>query len=363
MVVIAAILATGYVVERKNSNASKPAPPAAVLDGAYRLDFDKPKATSNGVPSSQKESHSTWWAFRSTCTHSACVATGTQLDGKNHEVALTEDGGDRAIFMFRDGRWQEIPDRTSDACESGGRETTIMAVLSVEPQANGTLSGSETDTELGNECSGLGQVDITPVVLTRIGDVPPSVAVADPANFTNAISTSTRAPVAGPVLDGTYRLDYAKTTVNGVPWSGGDSNTTQWWAFRSLCVSAGCVASGIRLDDNDHQAPIGPPVWTAVYHLTDGNWQVTPDVEGPTPCPGTNGAVKQTEKLTRSLQPHADGTLGGLVTGSILTNECGHQGMEWRTPITATRTGDVPPSVILADPALFVAPPAANGPH
>jgi serine/threonine protein kinase, bacterial len=44
------------------------------------------------------------------------------------------------------------------------------------------------------------------------------------------------------------------------------------------------------------------------------------------------------------------------MTRTVLTNECGNQGTVYRTPIVATRTGDVAPSVTVADPALFPSP-------
>jgi serine/threonine-protein kinase len=64
------------------------------------------------------------------------------------------------------------------------------------------------------------------------------------------------------------------------------------------------------------------------------------------------------------LEPQPDGTLRGTETETVLTNECGNQGT-WRTPLSVTRTGDVPRAVVLADPALFAAPPAlpTNGSH
>jgi serine/threonine-protein kinase len=55
-----------------------------------------------------------------------------------------------------------------------------------------------------------------------------------------------------------------------------------------------------------------------------------------------------------SLQPQLDGTLRGVKTYIVLTNECGRQGNVHKTPFVATRIGDVPPAVVLADPALFV---------
>lgn len=54
-----------------------------------------------------------------------------------------------------------------------------------------------------------------------------------------------------------------------------------------------------------------------------------------------------------SVQPQPDRTLHGILTETVLTNECGHQGNVYKTPVVMTRTGDVPPAVVLADPALF----------
>jgi hypothetical protein len=69
--------------------------------------------------------------------------------------------------------------------------------------------------------------------------------------------------------------------------------------------------------------------------------------------------------LTWSLEPQPDGALRGVKTGTALTNECGLQGQVAVAPVVATRTGDVAPSVIVADPALFVAPaaPASTPPR
>jgi serine/threonine-protein kinase len=349
-----------YMIQPTQHTASAPtsgypALPAVMLDGAYRLDFDDPKATINGAPSDQNKGHSTWWAFRSSCTPNGCVAAGTQLDENNHQAAQTEGGGDRAVFRFLDGRWQENPDRTFDYCAASKTRVTVMAAVSVKPQADRTLQGDETDTVIGNECGGgQGRVSSTPVVLVREGDVPPGVTVADPATVTATPTVSSPAPaVAGPVLDGTYRVDYAKTTVNGTPTNSGNSDTIEWWAVRSLCTSAGCVATGAQLDKTNHQVAIAPPR-TAVFRFADGQWQDKPYYQGPTTqCTGQDPTVTATETMTWSLEPQPDGTLRGSQDGTMLTNECGDQGMAWQTPTTATRTGDMPPSVTVADPALF----------
>ena len=358
--VLVAVAATVYAVNWKTNPTPSPGPgsptqAAAVLDGAFRLDFDDLKATVNGVPGSEKKNHSTWWAYRSSCsTSTQCIATGTQLDNNNHQVAATGDWADRSVLRFVDGSWRQTPDRTWDPCVSLKTRVTVMAVVSVKPQAPGTLRGSETDTVIGNECGGSGEVTVTPVVATRIGDVPPGVFVADPADFSDAPTTSTPPPAgSGPVLDGTYRVDYAKTTVNGTPTNSGNSDTTEWWAFRSLCTSAGCVATGAQLDKTNHQVAIAPPR-TAVFRFADGRWQDKPYYHGPTTqCTGQGPTVTANETMTWSLEPQPDGTLRGAQDGTMLTNECGNQGMAWQTPTTATRTGEMPPNVTVADPAMF----------
>jgi serine/threonine-protein kinase len=57
--------------------------------------------------------------------------------------------------------------------------------------------------------------------------------------------------------------------------------------------------------------------------------------------------------ISWSLEPQAYGALQGSQILEILTNECGFKGNVYSTPITATRAGDVPPSIVTADPALF----------
>ena len=73
-------------------------------------------------------------------------------------------------------------------------------------------------------------------------------------------------------------------------------------------------------------------------------------------CERTNTAGRDDETRLWSWDPQPDGTLQGLQIGTILSNGCGTQGTVYRTPFVATRTGDVAPSVIVADPALFTTP-------
>ena len=156
---------------------------------------------------------------------------------------------------------------------------TEMVTWSLEPQPDGTLRGVATDTVLTNECGSEGAVSQVPFVATRVGDVPPSVTVADPATVPAAPATSSPIPaVAGvtPVLDGTYRLDYdmANQTADGVPVTSPGPNVTHWLAIRSLCTSAGCVATGAAMADTNHQeAVVGGGI---VLRFVDGHWQTTP---------------------------------------------------------------------------------------
>ena len=372
VVVFTIIGAIGYTVQPKKhpprSTPAAPAPapsapaaPGPVLDGTYRLDHDYAKQTQNGAPNPQPNTDNTrWWAFRSSCRSTGCVATGTGLDNVNHQVASTPAATD--ILDFADNRWQDstpiqhqVPMQRclSANGEITAGEETEMVAWSLEPQPDGTLKGVLTHTVLTNECGFQGTVWRIPVLATWVGDVPPGVTVADPG----AVTPSTTASIpdrilGGSVLDGTFRLDFdnAHQTVNGLPVSTPVPNKTVWWAFRSLCTSTGCVATGSQLVDTNHQEAAGV---VGVFHFADGHWQDTPYLQPPHQCSGTNVTVTHTMTISWSLEPQPNGTLRGVVTGTVLTNECGNQGKVYRTPISATRMGDMPPDVIVADPTLF----------
>jgi serine/threonine-protein kinase len=121
-----------------------------------------------------------------------------------------------------------------------------------------------------------------------------------------------------------------------------------------VCTSTRCVAVAAALADNNQQIPAGG---ADVLQFSDGHWQDTPALELSITCsPGAGAHYNQT--ISWSLEPQPDGTLHGVQTVTILDGNCGPhdaaQGDVYRTPFVLTRTGDVPPSVILADPALFM---------
>ncbi|WP_082973794.1 serine/threonine-protein kinase [Mycobacterium sp. E1386] len=360
--VLAAASVVGYLVHRENHMTSTPAGAAApqpVLNGTYRAVFDYTKMTSNGAPIAPPPNLDpvNWWAFRSLCASSGCVANVAGLNKSNPQVLGAKE--DVHSYRFADGSWHETPFRHQvnfDRCmgENGtivpGSRTQLDA-KSLQPQSDGTLHGFATTTVLTNECGEQGQVIGVPFVATRTGDVPPGVTVPapDPAGVTAEPTTRTPS-TSGPVLAGAYRIDYdfPNQTVNGQPATGVTGVVPHWWAFRSSCASTRCVATGAGLADNNQQAPAGS---SDVVQFTDGSWQDTPYLQDPAPCP--NGKGSETDTISWSLQPQPDGTLHGTQTDTVVTNECGLQRYVYKTPLVATRIGDVPPAVILADPNLF----------
>jgi serine/threonine-protein kinase len=367
-VLLTAIGVVGFVIRPTRSTvstspasppASTPVPPVAVFDGTYRFDYDYNKQTINGAPYAVQTTDTTsWWAFHSTCRSTGCVATATELDPKDHQVAHTP--ATSAEYRFVDGHWQSAPVQrqlgqprclgTDGQVVAGAN--AVMLTWSLAPQPNGTLTGAKTGTALTNECGVQGQVAVAPVVAARVDAVPTGVPVADPATVSISPSTNTAAPhVAGPVLDGTYRVDFdlQNQTINGAV-TGLATAVQQWWAFRSVCTPAGCVAAGSELDESNQQEGNGT---TGVLRFADGHWQGTPVLQAPSQCDGTKQPLTDDETRLWSWEPQPGGTLRGIEIGTILSNECGKQGTVYRTPFVATRTGDVAPSVIVADPALF----------
>ncbi|MCQ4361915.1 serine/threonine protein kinase [Mycobacterium gordonae] len=163
---------------------------------------------------------------------------------------------------------------------------------------------------------------------------------------------------SGRVLDGTYRLDLdrAKRTTNGTPIRH-DGGTTYWWAFRSACTTSGCGATGVRLDDATHQFPdTTGGGQNNTLRFVAGYWQGAPQ-QLRVGCRQANQAADgstQQETVALSVAPQADGTLRGVQTETVGSNECGAQGAVLRVPVVATRVGDVPANVVLGDPATVV---------
>jgi serine/threonine-protein kinase len=166
-------------------------------------------------------------------------------------------------------------------------------------------------------------------------------------------ATASASSAAARAINGAYRLDYhrAKQTSNGVIRN--DGVQTSWWAFRSVCTGTGCTATGTKLAEANHQvAKTTGSGNTGVLHFVDGHWQSAPR-QVQVQCHTAHGTVTttQNEMVVWSLTPQPDGTLRGVQTQTVQSNECGAQGATLRIPVVATRIGDVPPNVTVADPA------------
>jgi serine/threonine protein kinase, bacterial len=184
-------------------------------------------------------------------------------------------------------------------------------------------------------------------------DDQPQANSASPPRVSATSSAASASAVAAPPLNGTYRLNYdrAKQTSNGVIRNNGGA--TSWWAFSSACTTAGCAATGTKLDDSSHQSAKATGSGnTGTLHFVDGHWQGEPR-QLQVQCQKARGGpmATQSETVVWSLTPEPDGTLRGLQTQAVQSNECGSQGATLRIPVVATRTGDVPPNVTVADPA------------
>jgi serine/threonine-protein kinase len=239
---------------RPGAPASAAAPaagaPARVLDGNYRLDYDRSKRTTNGVPIRHDGAATNWWAFHSVCTANGCGATGVQLDDANHQVASTTDGGQTDVLRFVGGYWQGVPQQERVGCRQANgpvRATQEETVAwSLAPQADGTLRGVETETVLSNDCGAQGSVVRVPVVATRVGDVPPGVTLDDPAKAVAAPTTPSTKP-SPPVLGGTCsdvdKLGYDQTSNEQVVCEG---NT---WAKAPITTGIHAAGSSCNRPD------------------------------------------------------------------------------------------------------------------
>jgi serine/threonine protein kinase, bacterial len=160
------------------------------------------------------------------------------------------------------------------------------------------------------------------------------------------------------VLDGGYRLDLNRVqqTYNETP-DPQPPNVSTWWAFRSSCTPVGCLASGVLLDDANHQtrnAAAGGLF--IVLDLRADAWQSRPETVQ-FPCRARNGtAALETTTQVLSLRPQSHSSLQGTMTVTVQTNECGQIGGRIVIPAVAVRVGDVPPGVDVPSPPPMTTP-------
>jgi serine/threonine-protein kinase len=226
--------------------SAAPATPGQVFNGTFQLTFDRGKQTGNGVPIGHDGANTAWWAFRWVCPTDGCVATGTQLDDANHQVANTADGGHTDTLHFINGYWQGAPQQERLNCTQpdGQVPATQQETIawSLAPQPDGSLRGTQTETVLSNECGAQGAVVRVPMVATRVGDAPAGVALADPNQLISTSNTPSQpAPaVLGASCGDVDKLAYDPTNNEQVVCEG---NT---WA--KAPITMGVHASGSSCD-------------------------------------------------------------------------------------------------------------------
>jgi len=171
--------------------------PLVVLDGDYRLDLDRSQQTYNQTPDPQPPDVTTWWAFRSSCTPTGCLASGVLLDDDNHQTVSTTAGGHFIVWDLRDGLWQSRPETLQFQCTglngTAGSENATQ-VMTLQPQGPSSLKGTMTVTVQTNECGQIGGRIAFPAIAVRVSDVPPGVKVPSPP----PTSTGTAVPTTTP---------------------------------------------------------------------------------------------------------------------------------------------------------------------
>jgi serine/threonine protein kinase, bacterial len=162
--------------------------PGEALDGSYRVDVNRSRQTYNGTSDPQPPDVSTWWAFRTACTLTSCVATGTLLNDTDHQSVSPIAGNKPLVLDFRDGAWRSRPDTVMFACigpdGAAANQTTTQTIWL--QQAHGELRGTMTVKVESDECSQKGATIEIPAVAAHVSDVPPGVEVPSPPTTTPA---------------------------------------------------------------------------------------------------------------------------------------------------------------------------------
>jgi serine/threonine-protein kinase len=200
-----------------------PPPQAPPFDGAYQLNWAPKQMVWGTIPLSLKSAPATWWAFRSECRPDGCIATAIRLDDDTHQTAFV-NLTDR-VLRFVDNAWRELtPDVDRESCGQGNTQSWSYQ-WSFTPQPDGTLSGNVHKVVTSNECSLQGlTMTIAMTSATRIGDVPPGVAVPNTELTALPPLSAPGQPDLGQQCADTDKVDFNTTTnayivCTGATWS------------------------------------------------------------------------------------------------------------------------------------------------
>jgi len=246
LVVAAAVFAGITFVQNRHRGGAAPSVAAATphpFDGTYRANYG-PGTDLDGKPIAGAPPMAAAWGVRSVCRAGGCVAAASYLGGGG--IVLVSD----LVFDQVGGSWIAVG-LGSTQCNDAPIE--VWAVFTLQPQADGTLTG-ETTRGTTNSCNASKRT----VTFTRTGD-------ADTAKVPDPTGLPPRAVSPASALHGRYHE--AITYANGSSAPGQDD----------LTVHTECLRTGDRCMSMFH-APDGvvPLVFAA------GKW--TRDDVGTVPC-------------------------------------------------------------------------------
>jgi hypothetical protein len=146
--------------------------PGAVLDGTYRLDFDAAQQLAGGELKPY-DPFARWFAFRSTCSATGCIATGSRV-----RADAPGQPADPAFSVVLD--WVGDEWVTTFAAEEtcGKKDTAVLVSWALKPGDGDALTGTRIESSVTPGCAYNTQI---PVAVTRLGDVDAAISVADPA--------------------------------------------------------------------------------------------------------------------------------------------------------------------------------------
>lgn len=278
------------------------------IDGTFRVDYDAKAQSKNGKAVPAEPIPALAWSFQSACPDAGCVATASRLRGGGTDL--------KVVLDLIDGRWVEAHMAEAGSCP-GGASAPHLSSWSLEPEPDGTFTGTQTDMFMGNTCTTVLQ---TPLTLTRIGDAAPTAV--DPATL------PPRIPSIPERLHGQYTYTVTKRP-------GGEQAEQYPVDVRTICARNTVDCASLLTSRQD----VGRDDVQAYQFLTD-RW--TWGVENDGTCTAgdvVKGSVHQ--KVTVDLplpQPNSDpiATLAGT-SATVFTGDCGE---DETSDVTLARVGD-----------------------
>lgn len=155
-------------------------PSGPVFDGTYSVRYADDAATTDT------------WMVRSSCDDGRCVATLSIVDPNRTDGVPFQT----RVFDHVDGRWVAVgvdPGTCTPHATGQSLDTEVWTVIALAPGDGGTLDGTYDEASAVGACTGQRRL-----VLTRVAEVNPKIALADPA----ALPPRTDSPAMR--LHGTY---------------------------------------------------------------------------------------------------------------------------------------------------------------